>query len=138
MSLTKTLAEKLASAPTATSLSGLSMPLINSSGNLSQISPHILLAMLLLPNATVYTRSNVNWYTRDQIRLYSTGDTYWGVNAQKAGDVLLLFGTTADTNQQFVYFFQATSRRNSEEWNGRCFLLLLEGERPLWANTSSQ
>ena len=136
MSAVTMLANLLKAVPKVTSISGLSTLFVNASGEFVKMDPLIALASLLMPNATVLTHNGGTGYTRSQWIQYSTAPTYWPKENAKAGDVLVVTATTSDTKQRVVHFFLAKSQRTSTSWSGDCFLLLLEGEAPLWPNLS--
>ncbi len=136
---TKELDALIKDAPAATSLSDLSMLCADSSGNLKKMAAIVpmLLARLLMPWATIRART-VNYYSRAEWLYFAKGETFWGMVNGQPNELLIITGTTTDTNQKFVYYFYSTRivvRADANDLYGKCFLLLLEGEPPRWINT---
>ena len=67
---------------------------------------------------------------------YCTVKTGWWPYAANPGDLLTVYGKTSDTNQAVMTYHVVTSLEESGE---KCwatpFLILMEGEPPIWVNT---
>lgn len=99
---------------------------------------HVFLgALFLTPGKRIYKVTQGASYTRAQWIEYSTTETYW-LKHGSIGDLSIFSGRTSDTNQKFTYFFMPErDHPNGTHHYGHAFLLLLEGEPPLWGNMPS-
>ncbi len=109
--------------------------LILDAEKLGCISFKVMLAAMLMPWAKVVSRTGTNYYTRAEWITFASGQTFWNMSGAQVGDVLVVSGTTKDTNQRVVYYFLAKTLKENSDFYGKCFLLLLEGEPPRWMNT---
>lgn len=97
----------------------------------------VLLAKMLMPFANVFV-VNPGTYTREAWMSYATAPSYWYSQSAQVGDVLLISSVTSDTNQKLLYFFLVTAIRTGSAYkDGHCILMLMEGEPPLWPDTST-
>ena len=117
--------------PTLTAAAGV-QGLVMKDGSFAKCQLTHLLAMMLMPFAQVGVAAAAS-YTRSQWMEYARNYTYWYQTALKAGDVLVIQAMTSDTNQRVVYYFRITSvDTNMNVSRGYCFLMLMEGEPPIW------
>ena len=136
--LTKELSDVLKSAQTASSLSGLSTLLVNSLGELVKIGKNKLLAsMFTIGSADVVEYNAGNSAMRATWLTYikRSSDT-WAISSASVMDSVVISGRTQDTNQSVVYYATVTEKISNTHIKVKPFLLLLEGEPPIWASMS--
>lgn len=135
--IVKSFSDIMKEAQKADSSKNLSTLMTNTSGDLLSMSSKEFLASLFLTGSGkvkiffVGSVTTSSWLEN----MKKPMDT-WNFSGLNPGDIFIGQGSDSDTNKQVWYYATVTEIVDASRIKVVPFLLLIEGEPPLWANTS--
>ncbi len=96
-----------------------------------------MLAAIFMAGGTKQIHITSRSYTKEKWMTYCTVDEGWWTIPSDVGDILLIYGRTSDTDQSVVSYHVVKRKEEdaSKIWAAP-FLMLMEGEPPMWINTN--